>query len=119
MMNRSLERGLDAGAAPNRSRSLRGPPVCISSMAQQASPKSMYQMLFDAAPVEEPVHRLVRVAIMTLPPSSAYLASGARGAIRDEVFRAPSLGSFSKRRGERPPVSLMGRASACGGRGSA
>src|SRR6187401_2625013 len=43
MMKRSLERGLGRGAAPKRSRSERGPPVCIISMAQQARPKSMYQ----------------------------------------------------------------------------
>jgi len=33
------------GVAPNRSMSARGPPVCISSIAQQARPNSMYQML--------------------------------------------------------------------------
>src|SRR6266540_6834282 len=41
-MMRSLDRGLGRGTAPKRSRSARGPPVCISSMAQQAKPKSMY-----------------------------------------------------------------------------
>src|SRR5689334_11736727 len=42
-MIRSETRGVARGTAPKRSRSERGPPVCIISMAQQARPKSMYQ----------------------------------------------------------------------------
>src|SRR4029077_17424455 len=42
-MIRSETRGVARGAAPNRSRAERGPPVCIISMAQQASPNIMYQ----------------------------------------------------------------------------
>src|SRR4051812_39616971 len=42
-MIRSETRGVARGTAPKRSRSERGPPVCIISMAQQASPNSMYQ----------------------------------------------------------------------------
>src|SRR5262244_3859360 len=39
----SETRGVARGAIPNRSRSARGPPVCIISMAQQARPNIMYQ----------------------------------------------------------------------------
>src|SRR5262245_42216404 len=39
----SETRGVARGAMPKRSRSARGPPVCIISMAQQASPNIMYQ----------------------------------------------------------------------------
>src|SRR5438034_3801181 len=39
---RSDWRGVARGTAPKRSKSARGPPVCISSMAQQARPKSIY-----------------------------------------------------------------------------
>src|SRR5512145_2162066 len=39
---RSDWRGVARGTAPKRSKSARGPPVCISSMAQHARPKSMY-----------------------------------------------------------------------------
>src|SRR5436309_1589860 len=39
---RSDWRGVARGTAPKRSKSARGPPVCISSMAQQARPKSRY-----------------------------------------------------------------------------
>src|SRR5512143_1021066 len=39
----SETRGVARGAMPNRSRSARGPPVCIISMAQQARPNIMYQ----------------------------------------------------------------------------
>src|SRR5207253_6293160 len=42
-MIRSETRGVARGAAPKRSRSERGPPVCIISMAQQARPNIMYQ----------------------------------------------------------------------------
>src|SRR5262245_30979140 len=42
-MIRSETRGVARGTAPKRSRSDRGPPVCIISIAQQARPKSMYQ----------------------------------------------------------------------------
>src|SRR4249920_1142590 len=36
-------RGVARGAMPKRSRSARGPPVCIISIAQQARPNIMYQ----------------------------------------------------------------------------
>src|SRR5206468_11617056 len=42
-MIRSETRGVARGAAPKRSRSERGPPVCIISIAQQARPNIMYQ----------------------------------------------------------------------------
>src|SRR5439155_981145 len=42
-MIRSETRGVARGAMPKRSRSARGPPVCIISIAQQASPNIMYQ----------------------------------------------------------------------------
>src|SRR5881394_2373599 len=42
-MIRSETRGVARGAMPKRSRSARGPPVCIISMAQQARPNIMYQ----------------------------------------------------------------------------
>src|SRR5438445_4200854 len=42
-MIRSETRGVARGAIPKRSRSARGPPVCIISIAQQASPNIMYQ----------------------------------------------------------------------------
>src|SRR5215472_8587509 len=42
-MMRSDTRGVARVTAPKRSRSERGPPVCIISIAQQASPNSMYQ----------------------------------------------------------------------------
>src|SRR5215467_11485277 len=42
-MMTSETRGVARGAMPKRSRSARGPPVCIISMAQQASPNIMYQ----------------------------------------------------------------------------
>jgi hypothetical protein len=45
MIIRSDWRADARGVAPKRSISARGPPVCISSIAQQASPNSMYQML--------------------------------------------------------------------------
>src|SRR5713101_6239921 len=35
--------GVARGTAPKRSRSARGPPVCIISIAQQAKPNSIYQ----------------------------------------------------------------------------
>src|SRR5262249_13184470 len=40
---RSDCRGVARGTAPKRSRSARGPPVCIISIAQQARPNSMYK----------------------------------------------------------------------------
>src|ERR1043166_4889752 len=39
---RSDWRGVARGTAPKRSKSARGPPVCINSMAQHANPNSMY-----------------------------------------------------------------------------
>src|SRR5688572_11996162 len=42
-MIRSETRGVARGAMPKRSRSDRGPPACIISMAQQARPNIMYQ----------------------------------------------------------------------------
>src|SRR5258705_10286310 len=42
-MMTSETRGVARGAIPKRSRSARGPPVCIISMAQQARPNIMYQ----------------------------------------------------------------------------
>src|SRR5262249_12286450 len=42
-MMTSETRGVARGAIPKRSRSPRGQPVCIISMAQQASPNIMYQ----------------------------------------------------------------------------
>src|SRR5690349_18159392 len=42
-MIRSDTRGVARGAIPKRSRSARGPPVCIISIAQQARPNIMYQ----------------------------------------------------------------------------
>src|SRR6185369_13522138 len=42
-MIRSDTRGVARGAMPKRSRSVRGPPACIISMAQQARPNIMYQ----------------------------------------------------------------------------
>src|SRR6478672_13221423 len=42
-MIRSETRGVARGAIPKRSRSERGPPACIISMAQQARPNIMYQ----------------------------------------------------------------------------
>src|SRR5260370_19736109 len=45
-MIRSACRGGARGAEPKRSRSPRGPPVCISSMAQQAVPNSRYHVEF-------------------------------------------------------------------------
>src|SRR4029453_19650675 len=42
-MMRSDTRGVARGAMPKRSRAERGPPPCIISMAQQASPNIMYQ----------------------------------------------------------------------------
>src|SRR5204863_7193367 len=39
---RSDWRGVARGTQPKRSKSARGPPVCISSIAQQARPKSIY-----------------------------------------------------------------------------
>src|SRR5262245_3227359 len=42
-MMTSETRGVARGAMPKRSRSARGPPVCIISMAQQARPNIMYQ----------------------------------------------------------------------------
>lgn len=41
---RSDWRGMARGAAPKRSMSARGPPAYIISIAQQARPKSMYQV---------------------------------------------------------------------------
>src|SRR5215470_2049618 len=43
---RSAWRGVARGAEPKRSRSPRGPPVCISSIAQQAVPNNRYQVEF-------------------------------------------------------------------------
>ena len=77
MMKRSLERGLGRGAAPKRSRSPRGPPVCISSMAQQARPKSMYQTLLARPQLRSQLITWSVLVVMTLPPSSAYLVSQA------------------------------------------
>src|SRR5882672_7747805 len=42
-MMTSDTRGVARGAMPKRSRSARGPPVCIISIAQHASPNIMYQ----------------------------------------------------------------------------
>src|SRR5262245_35795317 len=75
MMNRSDERGLGRGAAPNRSRSARGPPVCISSIAQQARPKSMNHTLFDRPQLRSQFTTWSTLVVMTLPPSSEYFAS--------------------------------------------
>src|SRR6185437_12608705 len=99
MMKRSLDRGLGRGAAPKRSRSPRGPPVCISSIAQHARPKSMYQTLFARPQLRSAFSALSALVVMTLPPSSAYLVSHAFwGAIRFR-FEAMSLGSLLDRLG--------------------
>src|SRR5581483_8412605 len=45
-MIKSAWRGVARGAEPKRSRSPRGPPVCISSIAQHAVPKSRYHVEF-------------------------------------------------------------------------
>src|SRR5437868_3804742 len=45
-MMRSAWRGVARGAEPKRSRSPRGPPVCISSIAQQAVPNKRYHVEF-------------------------------------------------------------------------
>src|SRR6476660_3996783 len=45
-MIKSACRGVARGAEPKRSRSPRGPPVCISSIAQHAVPNNRYQVEF-------------------------------------------------------------------------
>src|SRR5438445_7700683 len=74
-MMRSLDRGLGRGADPKRSRSARGPPVCMSSMAQHASPKSRYQTLFDRPQLRSQLTIWSTRVLMTLAPSSLYRSS--------------------------------------------
>src|SRR5262245_56376194 len=74
-MMRSLLRGLGRGALPNRSRSARGPPVCMSSMAQQARPKSRYHTLLARAQLRSQLSALSTVVLMTEPETSSYWAA--------------------------------------------
>src|SRR5258708_9198797 len=74
-MMRSLDRGLGRGAEPNLSRSARGPPVCMSSIAQQARPKSKYHTLLDRPQLSSQLTIWSTRVLMTLPPSSLYLSS--------------------------------------------
>src|ERR1700752_841453 len=95
MMKRSLERGLGRGAAPKRSRSPRGAPGCISSKAQQARPKSMYQTLLARPQLRSQLITWAVLVVMPLPPSSAYLASAPFiGAIR---FRFDDISALLRR----------------------
>src|SRR5689334_3965540 len=97
MMKRSLERGLGRGAAPKRSRSPRGPPVCISSIAQQARPKSMYQMLLVRPQFSIQLMTWSVFVVRTLPPSSEYFASQPLGGAIRFRFEDISLGSLRHR----------------------
>src|SRR5262249_32513906 len=83
-MSTSDTRGVARGAMPKRSRSARGPPVCIISMAQQASPNIMYQT------------ELFRVQ---LSRSSTRVVSAISGAelIRDIAAEPPLSGHCSGR----------------------
>src|SRR3954463_13275963 len=74
-MMRSELRGLGRGALPKRSRSARGPPVCMSSIAQQARPKSRYQTELARPQLRSQLSALSTVVLMTEPVSSPYLAS--------------------------------------------
>src|SRR5881409_2810154 len=74
-MIRSETRGVARGAMPKRSRSARGPPVCIISIAQQASPNIMYQT--DDFRVQ-------------LRKSSTFVVSAISGAVLISDISAPS-----------------------------
>src|SRR5262245_42642652 len=98
MMKRSLERGLGRGQEPKRSRSPRGPPVCMSSMAQHARPKSMNHTLFERPQLRSEFTTASTFVWMTLPPSSAYLGEpqplGGAIKFRALVSEAMSLSSL-------------------------
>src|SRR5262249_53468496 len=83
----SETRGVARGAIPKRSRSARGPPVCIISIAQQASPNIMYQT--DDFRVQ-------------LRRSSILVVSAISGAVLISEMDAPS---------RRPPRGLLARGS--------
>src|SRR4051794_36724713 len=73
MMNRSLDRGLGRGSDPKRSMSPRGPPVCMSSMAQHARPNKRNQTLFERLQPRSELTTASTFVEITVPPSSAYL----------------------------------------------
>src|SRR5207244_1685629 len=93
-MIRSETRGVARGAAPNRSRSARGPPVCIISMAQQASPNSMYQT--DDLRVQ-------------LRKSSILVVSAISGAVLISDIDLPSCGVAPERLGRRRLAAVLGQ----------
>src|SRR5438093_8202410 len=76
-MIRSETRGVARGAMPKRSRSGRGPPVCIISIAQQARPNIMYQT--DDLRVQ-------------LRKSSTVVVSAISGAVLMSDMSVPALG---------------------------
>src|SRR5262245_57572299 len=73
MMNRSLDRGLGRGSEPKRSMSPRGPPVCMSSMAQHARPNKRNHTLFERLQPRSELTTASTFVEITVPPSSAYL----------------------------------------------
>src|SRR5215510_9164325 len=83
----SETRGVARGAIPKRSRSARGPPVCIISMAQQASPNIMYQM---------------DDFLVQLSRSSTLVVSAISGAVLISDMRDPSSS-------RRPPRDTLDR----------
>src|SRR5262252_1026786 len=86
-------RGVARGAMPKRSRSARGPPVCIISMAQQARPNIMYQI--DDLRVQLSRSSTLAVSAISgavLINDMAYL-SGGSAAIRLALARVRGLGA--------------------------
>src|SRR3569623_2268997 len=78
-MIRSAWRGEARGAMPKRSRSVRGPPVFINSMAQQAVPNSRYQAEFFRAQLRTSSTRVTRNPLFWAVPSDGPAEGGAGG----------------------------------------
>src|SRR5206468_4254261 len=92
-MIRSETRGVARGAMPKRSRSARGPPVCIISIAQQASPNIMYQT--DDLRVQ-------------LRKSSTLVVSAISGAVlMSDMLRGPPGGGRGRLRFRREPLQPL------------
>src|SRR5512137_714934 len=92
---KSAWRGEARGMAPKRIRSARGPPVWISSMPQQARPKSRYQSEFSRAMLMSRSSWLVwkRVTSPPIPESSLVaMAVSSLLALRRPAGRVAGLG---------------------------
>src|SRR6266566_2467891 len=100
-MMRSAWRGVARGAEPKRSRSPRGPPVCISSMAQHAVPNSRYHVEFLRPQLSRSSTRVKRTPLFSIVVDIGLLI---RVSLFSKGFTAIVISALLP---EPPPVHLQ------------